>query len=141
MANIHEDFSKKTESLGPSNRSFGLVFTAFFALVGFLPLLHHKPVRLWALAVSCVFLLLTLIAPATLSRLNRMWMRLAKLIGRVTNPVITGLMFYLLFTPAALLTRLFRKDRLRLLPDPAADTYWIPRRPPGPAAESMRNQF
>jgi Saxitoxin biosynthesis operon protein SxtJ len=141
MAGIHEDFSKKTESVGPSDRSFGLVFAAFFAIVGLLPLLHRRPVRLWALAVSCVFALVALIAPGVLSRLNRIWMRLAEVIGRITNPVITGLMFYLLFTPAALITRLFRKDRLRLIPDPAADTYWIPRQPPGPPAESMRNQF
>jgi hypothetical protein len=141
MAGLHEDFSKKTESSGPSNRSFGLVFAIFFALVGLVPRLHHKPIRLWALAVSCIFALAALVVPAILRPLNRIWMRLAELIGKITNPIITGVMFYLLFTPVALVTRLFRKDRLRLNPDPDADTYWIPRQPPGPAAESMRNQF
>jgi hypothetical protein len=52
-----------------------------------------------------------------------------------------GFMFYLIFTPAALLFRLLGRDFLRLKPEGEAGSYWIPRNPPGPAPESMRNQF
>jgi hypothetical protein len=33
------------------------------------------------------------------------------------------------------------KDMLRLKREPAAETYWIARAPPGPAPETMKDQF
>ena len=50
-------------------------------------------------------------------------------------------MFAMVFVPIGLLLRLFGKDPLRLRLDPAAQSYWIEREPPGPAADSMTNQF
>lgn len=138
---IHEDFSRKDSSTGPSDRSFGLVFAGVFAIVALWPLLHGGRVRLWAAALSGAFLLTALMAPAVLHPLNRLWMRAGLLISKVTNPIITGLMFYLLFTPTAVLFRWLGKDLLRLKVDPEAETYWIPRQPPGPAPETMRHQF
>jgi len=44
-------------------------------------------------------------------------------------------------TPIAFLLRALGKDPLRLRFDPAAPTYWLDRRPPGPSGESMPNQF
>jgi hypothetical protein len=37
--------------------------------------------------------------------------------------------------------RLFGKDPLRLKFDSSAESYWIKRDPPGPAPESMHQQF
>jgi hypothetical protein len=124
-----------------SDRSFGIVFAIFFALLGAWPLVHHHPARPWAFYLSAAFLLLALIAPRILHPLNLLWTRVGQLLGKITNPIVTGLMFYLVFTPAALLLRAFGKDLLRLKFDPAASSYWIPREPPGPAPETMKNQF
>jgi hypothetical protein len=33
------------------------------------------------------------------------------------------------------------KDVLHLQRDPGAASYWVPRQPPGPAPDTMRNQF
>jgi hypothetical protein len=33
------------------------------------------------------------------------------------------------------------KDPLRLKRQPNTDSYWIPRRPPGPPPETMKDQF
>jgi hypothetical protein len=52
-----------------------------------------------------------------------------------------GVVFLVVITPVGLLARLAGKDFLRLKFDPAAPTYWIERRPPGPKPETMRNQF
>ena len=138
---IHENVSREDSTRGSSDRSFGLVFTGFFALLACLPLLRGRPFRPWALAVSGAFLLATLIRPRVLHPLNRLWTRLAVLISKVTNPIMTGLMFYVLFTPVAIVLRLMGKDLLRLKAEPGVKTFWIPRDPPGPAPETMRNQF
>ena len=137
----HENFSSGGSAPPSSDRSFGFVFAAAFAFFGLIPLLRGKPLRLWCLVLSAGFLLLALAIPVILHPLNRVWVRFGVLLGKVTNPLITGLMFFIVFTPAALILRLLGKDSLRLKFDSGAATYWIPRNPPGPLPETMRNQF
>jgi hypothetical protein len=60
--------------------------------------------------------------------------------GKVINPVVTGLLFYLVFTPVAIVLRWLGKDLLGLAIDRAATTYWI-RRPESSSESSMTNQF
>jgi len=137
----HEDLSRKHVARGPSNRNFGFVFSAFFLLLGLAPLRKHQPVRWWALGIAGAFLVATLLVPGLLAPLNRLWMKLGHLLGRITTPIVTGLLFYLVFTPAGFLARLLGKDPLRLRFDPKASSYWQERRPPGPPPEDMANQF
>jgi len=124
-----------------SDRAFGIVFTIFFAIVGLLPLLGSHPVRIWALVVSSIFLLLALLAPNSLAPLNKLWTKLGALLHRVVSPIALGVLFFLVVTPTGLLMRLFGKDPLRLRLDRSAKSYWIERAPPGPDAESLKNQF
>jgi hypothetical protein len=97
-------------------------------------------VRLWSLGLSAALLLLAWIRPALLHHANRIWMALGRFLGKVVNPVVTALLFYLVFTPAAMLLRWLGKDPLRLRMDRAAPTYWIER---GTRASdgNMANQF
>ena len=138
---LHEDFRRKQEGQGCSDRGFGIVFAAFFALVAVLPLRAHHPVRWWALALAGVFLGVALLKSAWLGPLNRLWTKLGILLGRIVSPVVTGLVFFLVVTPIGLLFRILKKDPLRLAWNGAASSYWIDRQPPGPAPETMRNQF
>jgi Saxitoxin biosynthesis operon protein SxtJ len=140
-ASLHEDFQRKQEGEGGSDRGFGIVFTIFFSLVGLLPLRAHRPVRGWALAVAALFLVVALLQPAWLGPLNQLWTKLGVLLGRVVSPVITGLLFFLVVTPIGLVFRLSKKDPLRLASNAKMSTYWIARQPPGPAPETMRSQF
>ena len=78
--------------------------------------------------------------PSVLHPLNRLWMKLGLLLHRVVNPIVMGLLFYGTILPTGLIMRLRGRDLLRLKREPAADTYWIARTP-GPAPESMRDQF
>ena len=141
QAAIHENFSRPQEGGGASNRSFGIVFTVVFAVIALLPLRRGGDIRWWSLGISAAFLLLALLLPGVLQPLNRAWFKFGLLIAKITNPIILGAMFYLVFTPIAFVCRLLGKDFLRLAPEPGAGSYWIPREPPGPAPESMRNQF
>jgi hypothetical protein len=118
-----------------------MVFAAFFLLVALGPLQRHHPVRWWALAVSLVFLLVAVLKPTLLRHLNKAWMRLGHLLGRVMTPVVTSLLFFLVFSPAGFLSRLLGRDSLRLSFDKNAGSYWVERTPPGPPPEEMSNQF
>lgn len=124
-----------------SDRSFGFVFTVFFAIVALLPLLHGASARLWSLALAALFFILAIFIPASLAPLNRQWAKLGALLHRVVSPIALGILFFLVVTPIALIMRLMGKDPLRTRLDQSAKSYWIDRTPPGPDPESMKNQF
>ena len=138
---LHEDFGRKQESQGSSDRAFAIVFAIFFALVGFSPLRTHHPLRSWAFPVAGLFLIVGILKPVWLSPLNKCWTKLGLLMGRIVSPVITAVLFYAVVTPTGLLFRILGKDPLRRSSDPEARSYWIDRQPPGPAPETMTNQF
>jgi len=137
----HEDFNRKHAVQKSSDRSFGIVFAVFFSIVGFWPLRIHQPARSWAIAAGGAFLVLAFAQPILLRPLNRLWTKFGLLLGRIMNPVVTGLLFFLVVTPTGLLIRLLGKDPLRLAADTKAASYWIDRKPPGPPSETMPNQF
>ncbi len=114
--NTHEDFSRKQDSKGPSDRSFGVVFAVFFALV-------------------------TIVRPALLHPANVVWMRFGLLLSRIVNPIVMAVLFYGVITPVGWLKRKFGEDSMHLERDPNAASYWIERRPPGPTPETMSQQF
>ena len=137
----HENFSRQEDIKSSSDRSFGLVIATVFLIITLWPLIRGEPTRWWALAVATVFAALALLWTAALAPLNKCWTKLGVLLYRVLSPIVLGLLFYVTVTPIALLMRLLGKDPLRLRRDPDAASYWIERTPPGPAPESMKNQF
>jgi Saxitoxin biosynthesis operon protein SxtJ len=137
----HEDFTRGETHEGPSNRSFGLTMGIVLAGLAVLPMLRSRPPRWWAVGPAVLLLLAAAFFPSALRWPNRVWMKLAELLARITNPIITGLMFYLVFAPLGVICRWMGKDFLRLKFDGAVDSYWIPRQPAGPPPETMRNQF
>jgi hypothetical protein len=96
---------------------------------------------MWALGTAAAFLIPALLFPSVLHPLNRLWTRFGLLLHKFTNPIILGILFYLVFTPFGLVFRMVGKDLLRRRRDPNARSYWIERQPPGPAPETMANQF
>jgi len=85
--------------------------------------------------------LVALIKPTLLTGLNKLWIKLGLLLGKVVSPIALGILFYIIITPIGLLIRINGKDPLRLKFDPNAKSYWIPREPPGPPPDSFKNQF
>ena len=139
--NVHENFSQDIDVAGGSNRGFGLVFGVVFIGVALWPLLEGSEPRYWAIGISAAFFLLALCRPAVLAPLNRVWTRIGLLMHKVVNPLVLGLMFYVVITPVGLFLRAVGKDPLRLKLDPDATSYWIKRSQPGPSPETMKRQF
>lgn len=125
----------------PSNRSVGFTFAAFFLLFAIFPLMQDGAVRIWAASVSGLFGLIALAAPQWLTSFTKYWMSLADLLHKIISPVTLGILFFLVVTPMGCLMRLSGKDPLRLKLESEAQTYWQERHPPGPAPESLLDQF
>ena len=128
----------------PSERSFGLLFGAVFALLaayGWFFKSWSSVIELSLLGVALAFVLLGFVAPKILSPLNWLWFQLGQLLGKIVSPIVLGAIFFLLLTPVSLVTRLFGRDELRLKRKASQTSYWLDRAPPGPAPESFKNQF
>jgi hypothetical protein len=137
----HESFYRDESIQGSSNRSFGLVFALVFGVIGLWPLIASGGVRLWSLALAAGFLLVALALPTVLAPLNRLWLRVGLLLHRIVNPIVLGIMFFLVITPMGVAMRLFGKDLLKLRYDPNAASYWVGRTPPGPEPKTLNHQF
>jgi hypothetical protein len=124
-----------------SERSFGLVFAGFFALLGALSLYSGAERWHYWFPLAGVFAVLAYAAPRLLAPLNRLWAKVGLLLHTVISPVILGILFYVCVTPIGVLMRMSGRDPLRRKFEPAAKTYWITREPPGPAPETFNNQF
>jgi hypothetical protein len=125
----------------PSNRSFGWTFTVVFVLAGAYGLWHGGAHSLPMLALAVVMALVTLTRAAWLTPLNRAWMKLGELMGRVVSPVVLGIIFFAVFTPVGLVMRAFGRDAMCRRFEPGQPSYWVKRDPPGPADNSYRNMF
>jgi len=146
----HENLTEYSVVQSSSNRSFGLVFSAFFALLGAYKYFFtevsdgQSDSMLWVyifLGVSGGFLAISFLFPQLLAPLNKLWFRFGMLLAMIIQPIVMALLFFLTIMPIGLFMRLLGKDLLSLKRKPEAKSYWITRTPPGPEPESLKNQF
>jgi hypothetical protein len=136
----HESFVRDEAAQPGSDRTFGLVMAGASALLSLVNGWHLGRVWPWTLAAAVLFLIAALLWPSSLRPLNRLWMKLGLLLHRIVNPIVMGLLFYGTIWPTGLVMRMRGRDLLRLKRDPSAASYWIAR-VPGPAPETMKDQF
>jgi hypothetical protein len=112
-----------------------------FALVCLFPLREGHSPRWWAAPVSVVFLLCAFVMPDVLGPLNRIWTMFGLRLAKITQPIFMAILFYGVFTPFGYLLRLKGTKLLALQRELGAASYWIERTPPGPAPETMKDQY
>ena len=78
------------------------------------------------------------IAPAQLGPAQRGWMRLALAISKVTTPIILGVLYFGVITPAGLIARLFGHNAL--VRNRTAASVWV-RRSPDARRGDLERQF
>tara|TARA_B100001057_G_C22741196_1_gene907824 strand:+ start:341 stop:739 length:399 start_codon:yes stop_codon:yes gene_type:complete len=99
----------------PSNRKFGFFFTlVFFFSASYFFLNDRILIAYIFLAFVTIFLLITLVNADALLSLNKLWMKLGQLLGKIISPIILSIIFFLLVTPYGLVMCLFRRDELCL---------------------------
>jgi len=125
----------------PSNRAFGFLLSTVFALASAITFYQKSSMAAnnWIIA-SVVAGLIAIFAPRSLTYLNKAWMRLGKLMGKIISPLVLGVIFFLLITPIAIIARSLGRDTLRLH-KPPVQSYWIDRLPEEHSIESFKYQF
>ena len=142
---FHENLHARDDVKVGSERSFGLVFAVVFLIIALLPMLtmsdQQSNLRIWALIVAALFMTTALTMPRLLAPLNKLWFMFGLLLHKIVNPLVMGLIFFTTVLPIGLIMRALGKTPLTLGFDKNADSYWIPRTPPGPTPETMKRQF
>jgi hypothetical protein len=137
----HEHHSYAEHATPGSDRSFGLVMLGACAILAAFNAWHNGRIWPWAAGAALIFGFLALFKPSALAALNRLWFKFGLLLHKIVSPLVMAFVFFGAVLPTGLVARALGKDLLRLKPQPDAKSYWIVRRPPGPAPETMKDQF
>ena len=112
-----------------SNRSFGLLFFVVFLVISFWPLTKKSEINLYLISIALIFLVLGLLNSKILSPLNKAWIKLGEILGRIVAPVVMAIVYFLILTPISLLVRLFGKDLIGMkFSNDIKKSYWIKRK-------------
>ena len=103
------------------------MFFIVFLLIGLWPLLNDSDLRIWSLILSAIFLVLGLIESKILIPLNKYWIKLGEILGKIIAPIVMAIIFFLVLTPISFMLRIFKKDVLRLAFSKKIKSYWIHR--------------
>ena len=124
----------------PSNRKFGYFFTIIFFIVSTYFYFKGAIIAFYISGIiSIVFLLITSFKANILEPINKLWMKFGLILGKFISPIVMGTIFFLIFTPIAILMRLFGRDEL-LLRFKKKPSYWT-KRNEDILSKSFRNQF
>ena len=118
------------------NITFGILFFIFFLIIGLYPLKSDEAIRVWSVVLSLVLLIITIIKPNLFTFLNKFWIKLGILLGKIISPIVMGLVFFFVVTPIGILVRVLKKDVMGL--KRGASSYWINREN---KLQSMKKQF
>ena len=118
------------------NITFGILFFIFFLIIGLYPLKSDEVIRVWSVVLSLVLLIITIIKPNLFTFLNKFWIKLGILLGKIISPIVMGLVFFFVVTPIGILVRVLKKDVMGL--KRGASSYWINRED---KVQTMKKQF
>lgn len=123
------------------NRDVGYLFS-FISFFLFIYMFKEKSLLLAGIffILSCILLFISLVIPVFLSPIAKIWYVFGSLLGRITSPIILGVIFFGLIAPIAVFSRCLGRDELRLKKR-VANTYWINRESGSSISSSFKNQF
>ncbi len=125
----------------PSNRKFGFFFTIIFVIFStyfFFNEIYKS--AYFFLIISIIFFIITIFKADLLLPLNKLWMRFGFTLGLIINPIVLGIIFFLIFTPIGLIMRLFKRDELRIKIK-KRDSHWKLRSEKGDSIDLFKQQF
>lgn len=139
-----EDHNQSDQHDGPTNKSFGLTVGGILIGLGVLRHYWHGELTGFTgviVAVGVTLVLTGIFLSRILTPLNKAWMGLGNLLGKIVSPIVMLLVFCLTIVPTSVVLRIRGYDPLKLRVKSNTNSHWVERHPPGPAPEDMMNQF
>ena len=124
----------------PSNKKFGYFFTLIFLIItGYFFLNKSLNLAYVFAAISITLFFITLVKADVLLYPNKLWIQFGLLLGMIISPIVLGVLFFVLFTPTAIIMKLYGRDELRIK-FKKSTSYWIVRENQI-NSDSFSNQF
>lgn len=130
---IHKELSKEV-----STKSFSIVMATFFLLCALWPQIKGKEPLYYMLILSFGCLSCGFFYPRLLSPFSKIWTNFGLLLHKILNPLVMGILFFVIITPFGLILKLMNFDVLNLNLDKKSATYWIKR---NRKTTGLENQF
>jgi hypothetical protein len=115
---------KMTIKVG-SDRNFCIVFSVFFFILSLFQYSAEKKYFYFLLFLSLTMLLIGLLMPNLVTRLNYAWCHFGMLLQRVVSPIVLAIIFYALITPIGILMSIFKQKPINTKwRKPNIKTFW-----------------
>lgn len=125
----------------PENKKFGFFFSFIFLLAFiYFYFVANQSLAYIFLSLSFVFFSVSLYKPKMLKPLNKLWFQFGMLLSRIISPIVLGIIFFIILSPVAMLTRAFGRDILKLKKS-NDNSYWRQRLKSDFEKQSFTNQF
>ena len=124
----------------PSNKKFGYLFTLIFLIItGYFFLNKSLNLAYVFATISITLFFITIVKADLLLYPNKLWIQFGLLLGMIISPIVLGVLFFVLFTPTAIIMKLYGRDELRIK-FKKSTSYWIVRENQI-NSDSFSNQF
>lgn len=125
--------SKSTTRTPQQLRNFGFTLALAFGGLALFVWWRGRPAAPYLGVASALFLVSAVVYPALLGPVERIWMKMAHILGAIMTRVLLALTFYLIITPLGLFMRISGKDAL-MIRRSDRKSYWISVEPDGPSS-------
>lgn len=109
-------------------RKFGFSLGLGLNILGFIMSCRHRGHFIWFSGLGSAVFITAILRPSVLAPLKKILDLVILSISRAISVTSLIIAFYLIFTPIAILLRLFRRDLLNEKIDKRASSYWIKRK-------------
>lgn len=123
-----------------SDKSFGFLMSFILLIVSIYFFYVNSNYFVFSLGLMVIAFSISLTIPKLFYPFNFLWFRIGIFLGRVINPLILGVMYFVFITPLAIILRLFGRDELRLRNEKNS-SKWIVRVEQKIDPQSFKNQY
>lgn len=114
---------RKTETTVAEARKSTLLVAAAFVVVGLFLWYRGRTTIPAAAGVAAALLIIAVLVPPLAMLFHRGWMKFAHILGYVNSRILLSIVYFLIFVPYGIISRLFGRDPLDMRGEPRS-TYW-----------------
>ncbi len=123
-----------------SDKAFGLLMSfCFLCFAVFSFSNENYQVSVLSVLIAGILIFLSFKFPRLLQNPHNFWRKLGLLLGKISNPIVLGVVFLLAVTPIAIVLRMLGRDELRIKND-SLESFWV-KKDILSSAINFKNQF
>jgi predicted membrane protein len=120
---MEQNFSMDKKTLRSFGLTSGLIVILLFEFL--VPWLRGSGWPAWPWVLSSLLILAGLIVPDALGPVFKIWMKFGQIMNRVNTTIILTTVFFLVFTPVALIMKIIGRDVMHRKFDKNTESYRI----------------